>query len=223
MIILPILVAAIALTPTPSASSSITPSPTETSEIQKFREVIQEKVKAKLQEISQTSTTDPKRGYLGTITKINSDQINLDTPEKNRSIIFDTDTVFLNTKSSKIKNTDLKVGQEVLAIGLLDSQNKLTAKRVMVTVPKSNQNLKNTIYGQVVDISTMYSLVAVIPSSNKNTQYQIKTDTKNLQILSKNGDKLTIKDITKGKKIIVVSTSASLSGQTLTAEKIIVM
>jgi len=46
------------------------PTPTVTSEIQKFREIIQEKVKAKLQEINQEVQTDPKHGYIGTITKI---------------------------------------------------------------------------------------------------------------------------------------------------------
>jgi len=65
--------------------------------------------------------------------------------------------------------------------------------------------------------------MAIIPISNKNTQYQVKTDTKNLQIISKTGEKLTLKDISKGKKIIVISTSVSPSGQTLTAEKIVVM
>ena len=224
MIILPLLIASVAII-SPTASPSISPTPTRDSgsEIQKFREIIQEKVKAKLQEISQPSNSDPKRGYVGTITKIQDDKINLDTKEKNHSVSFSVDTVFLNNKSTKIKSTDLKVGQEILAIGLLDDLSNFTAKRIIVTTPKSAQNLKNTIFGQVVDVSTMYSLVAMIPQSNKNTQYQVKTDTKNIQIVSKDGAKLTLKDITKGKKIIIISTSSPISNQTLAAEKIIVM
>lgn len=216
MIFLPLFLAAIAVT-------LPTPTPTTTSEIQKFREVIQEKVKAKLQEINQTDELDLKRGYLGTITKISPTEINLDSKDKNRVINLDTSTVYLNNKSIKIKPTDLKVGQEILAIGLLDDQNNLTAKRIIITVPKSIENLKTVILGQVVDVSTMYSLIALIPINNKNTQYQVKTDTKNIQILSKDGVKLTLKDITKGKKIIVISTSSPISGQTLSAEKIIVL
>jgi len=207
----------------PSTTPSLAPSPTTTSEIQQFRQVIEQKVKAKLQEINQTTSTDSKRGYLGTITKIDLDKINLDTKNKNQSINLNTDTLFFNAKSTKIKSTDLKVGQEVLAIGLLDDQNNLLTKRVIVTIPKSNQNLKTTIYGQVVDVSTMYSLLALIPLSNKNTQYQVKTDTKNIQIISKTGEKLALKDITKGKKIIIISTSAVIASQTITAEKIIVL
>lgn len=220
MIILPLLLAAIAVS-SPTATPSSTP--TTTSEIQKFKESISEKVKAKLQEINQPTNTDPKRGYIGTITKIDTETINIDTKDKNHTVTFNTDTAILNAKSTKIKSTDLKVGQEILAIGLLDDQNKFTAKRLIVTTPKSSQNLKTIIYGQVVDMSTMYSLIALIPTNNKNTQYQIKTDTKNIQIVSKDGTKLTIKDVTKGKKIIVISTSAPVSGQTLTAEKIIVL
>ena len=199
------------------------PTPTITSEIQKFREIIQEKVKAKLQEINQEVQTDPKRGYIGTITKIESTQISLSTKDKNRTIILSPNTVYLNNKSIKIKSTDLKIGQEILVIGVLDDQQNLSAKRIIVTTIKSSQNLKTIVLGQVIDISTMYSLMAIIPISNKNTQYQVKTDTKNLQIISKTGEKLTLKDISKGKKIIVISTSVSPSGQTLTAEKIVVM
>ena len=221
MIILPLLLAALAVSPT--ASPSVIPSPTTTSEIQKFKESISEKVKAKLQEIKEPLQTDSKRGYLGTITKIESNKILLDTKEKNRSISFDTNTTFINAKSTKIKSTDLKVGQEILVIGIVDENNNLTAKRIIVTTIKSSQNLKTIILGQVVDVSTMYSLIALIPQSNKNAQYQVKTDTKNIQILSKTGEKLTLKDITKGKKIIVITTSASPSGQNVSAEKIIVM
>jgi len=213
------LILATSLVITPTAI----PTPTITSEIQKFREIIQEKVKAKLQEINQEVQTDPKRGYIGTITKIESTQISLSTKDKNRTIILSPNTVYLNNKSIKIKSTDLKIGQEILVIGVLDDQQNLSAKRIIVTTIKSSQNLKTIVLGQVIDISTMYSLMAIIPISNKNTQYQVKTDTKNLQIISKTGEKLTLKDISKGKKIIVISTSVSPSGQTLTAEKIVVM
>ena len=219
MIMLLPLILATSLVITPTAI----PTPTVTSEIQKFREIIQEKVKTKLQEINQEVQTDPKRGYIGTITKIESTQISLSTKDKNRTIILSPNTVYLNNKSIKIKSTDLKIGQEILVIGVLDDQQNLSAKRIIVTTIKSSQNLKTIVLGQVVDISTMYSLMAIIPISNKNTQYQVKTDTKNLQIISKTGEKLTLKDISKGKKIIVISTSVSPSGQTLTAEKIVVM
>lgn len=223
--ILPLLLVAISLSPTLTAKvpTEVVATPTITSEIQKFREVIQEKVKAKLQEINQTVQSDTRRGYLGTITKIDTNTINLDTKNKNQVAVFDSDTVFLNTKSTKIKSTELKVGQEILVMGRIDDQNIFTAKRVILTTPKTTQNLKTIVYGQVVDVSTMYSLIALIPTNNKNTQYQIKTDTKNIQIASKDGTKLTLKDVTKGKKIIVVSTASPIQNQTLTAEKIIVL
>ena len=125
--------------------------------------------------------------------------------------------MFSRRRLFAVNITPLKV------IGIVDENNNLTAKRIIVTTIKSSQNLKTIILGQVVDVSTMYSLIALIPQSNKNAQYQVKTDTKNIQILSKTGEKLTLKDITKGKKIIVITTSASPSGQNVSAEKIIVM
>lgn len=220
MILLPLLLAT-SLVITPIAAPTATP--TTTSEIQKIREVIQEKVKAKLQEINQNVSTDPKRGYFGTITKIDSNSIDIETKNQKINVTLIPDTVFLNLKSSKIKSTDLKVGQEILAIGKIDDHNNFTAKRIIISSSKSINNPKTIILGQVVDFSTTYSLIALIPISDKNTQYQIKTDTKNLQILSKTGEKLTIKDITKGKKIIIISIAPPVSGQSLTAEKIIVL
>lgn len=228
MIILPLLLATLRLTPTLTAkvaTEAVVASPTTTtaSEIQKFREVIQEKVKAKLQEIGQTKTADPKRGFFGSITKISTTVINIDTKDKNYQLNITPDTVYLNSKSSKIKVTDLKVGQEIIAIGLLNDSGSLDTKRIVVTTSKEVKNTKVTVFGQIVDKSDMYSLIEMIPSSNKNIQYQIKGDTKNIQILSKDGSKMTIKDITKGKKVIVIFPVNPVTSTPQAAEKIIVM
>lgn len=183
--------------------------------------MIQEKVREKLQEISQ-GETDPKKAIIAAITKIEGGSLFFNTQSLIKEATVDENTVYIGLKQNKIKFSDLKVSQEVLVIGLLDQDGKLLVKRLILTPQKSFQNLKVIIFGQVVDISTSSPVLVVIPYSDKNSQYQIKY-TNNTTVLTKTGKKITTESIKKGQKIAVVATPDSLSRQSLISEKIVTL
>lgn len=207
------------ITPTlPPPSPTITP----TSEIQKIRQVIQEKVSRKLQQISQ-GKTDPKRAITATIVKIENNTLSFDTPSLIKKATVDNTTVYIGLKQNKIKFSDLKIGQEILIIGFLDENQQFTIKRLILTPQKSFQNPHLIIFGQVVDISTSSPVFVIIPYSNKNSQYQVKYTANKTKILRQTGQKTSLESIKIGQKIAVVATADPLSRQSLISVKIIVL
>jgi uncharacterized protein YunC (DUF1805 family) len=154
----------------------------DSSDVQTIREVVQQKVKEKLNIIS-TPSNKPK-AFFGTIQKITDNQIDITLNNGSKTIITSDDTVFVGLKKTKIALKDLKSGQEILAMGYLNSQNQLEAKRIVVFEIKGIENKTQVINGQIVDISQSSPVFVIVPYNNKNSQYQIETTAANLKKLS---------------------------------------
>lgn len=204
---------------TPSVFAQ-TPTNTTGDEIQKLREVIQQKVKEKLQDLGQTEVVaNPKKAYLGTITEINETTLKIDAKTKIYEFTISEDATFINLKQNKIKKTDLKVGQDVLVLSL-SKDTLVFAKKIIIVDPTKLQNNKNVTLGKIADISTTTSILVLIPTNNKNRELQIKIDTKT-EIVTKDNKTLKFADLKKGQKIVCIYTNGQNS--TYPALKIIAM
>lgn len=189
-------------------------------DIQKLREVIQQKVKEKLSEISQgENVSNPKKAYLGTITEISDNTLKIDSKTKKYEFTLSQDAVFINLKQNKIKKTDLKVGQDVLVLTLA-KDTLVYAKKIIIVDPSKLQNNKNVSLGRIADISTTTSILVLIPINNKNRELQIKIDSKT-EIVTKNNQTIKFADLKKGQKIVCIYTNGQNS--TYPALKLITM
>jgi len=193
--------------------------PTPESDIQKLREVIQQKVQQKLQEISGEDVINPKKAYLGTITKIENKNLSLDSKGQKYEFVISEDATFINLKQNKIKITDLKEGQNVLLLSLAKDE-IVFAKRIIIVDPSKLENNKNIALGKIADISTTSSVFVLIPVNNNNRELQIKIDS-NTEIVTKNNKSLLLTNIKKGQKIVCIYTSGQNS--TYPALKIITL
>ena len=144
------------------ASSSAT-------DIQSIREVVQQKVKEKLNIIA-TPSNKPKCSF-GIVKATTETQIEINQNNDNKTIIITNETVFVNLKKTKISLKDIKAGDEILAIGYINSQNQLEAKRIVVIELKKIKNNIQIINGQIVDVSQNSPVFIVVPLNNKNNQY----------------------------------------------------
>ncbi|MFA6007442.1 MAG: DUF5666 domain-containing protein [Candidatus Shapirobacteria bacterium] len=178
-----------------------TPTTSTATEIQQLREVIQQKVQEKLQQISQNPIENPKKAYFGTITQFDATSLKINTKTQNLTFIIDTTTTYINLKQNKIKNTDLKVGQNVLVLTLKQDASTIIAKRIILIDPQKLQNQKITVIGKIADISTTSSVLTLIPINNKSQELQIKLDSKT-EILDLNNKTLKTINLKKGQKII---------------------
>lgn len=202
-----------------SVINAQTPSPVSDSDIQQLREVIQQKVQQKLQEISTDEVVNPKKAYLGTITKIENKNLSLDSKSQKYELVISDDATFINQKQNKITINDLKEGQDVLVLTLAKDE-IIFVKRIIIVDPTKLQNNKNVALGKIADISTTTSVFVLIPINNNNRQLQLKTDTKT-EIVTKDNKILKFTDIKKGQKVVCIYTNGQNS--TYPALKIITL
>ena len=183
-------------------------------------EMVQQKVKTMLQQNTTESTTTPK-SQLGTITQIDPTQATITYKNENKVITLTDKTVFIDIKKNKIKVDSLKAGQDILALGYLNQYGNFEAKRVVITNIKSIENKNEIIIGKIADISQS-SVFVLIPIKNKETQYQIKTDSKT-EIIDKDNNKTSFDKLKSGQKIIVIIQPDAKIAKTFYVSKIITL
>ncbi len=192
-------------------------------DVQSIREVVQQKVKEKLNII--TTPSSKAKSFFGSIKEIKNQQIIISQNNENKTIIITDETIFINLKKTKISFKDMKVGDEILAMGYIDAQGQLETKRIVLIELKKIKNTTQVINGQIVDISQNSPVFIVVPFNNKNNQYQVKTDSNNIKKIS-TGQKI-IAIIKPDEKIantfnlvkIISSTSTSTSSATSTSKQ----
>jgi len=188
-----------------------------------------EDVKDILKQIVKDTSTETKvitnspKSFFGTITQINDSQIVINSQNQNKVFQISTETAFVDAKRQKSKLANFKTGQTILAMGYTNQDQSLDCKRIVATEFKTVENTNQIVTGQIVDVSQSQTspIFVLIPSQNKNSQYQIKTDSKT-EIIDLKNNKLTFaKTITTGKKIIAIIQPDAKLAQTFYASKII--
>jgi hypothetical protein len=191
-------------------------------EIQKIREKVEQKVNEKLQEM-ENKTINKKISIIGAITKIEDNIITIERKNMSRSIKIDDETIIVNNRKTSIKTEDLVVGQNIIAMGYKNNDQVLLAKRIVFVDKKDTQINKIITAGNVVDISQTSPVFVLIPSKNKETQYQITIDNKITKIVNKEKQKITSKEIKAGSKLIVSISPTTENNKNYLANYIIVL
>jgi hypothetical protein len=215
----PIVAHAQTITPIASPSSAAS-----SEEVQKIREVVQQKVKEKLQQITTTTTTPDTtvpKSIIGTITLIEAKDITLNYKDNNNIVTIADSTAFYDIKKNKISYSAIKIGQDVLALGYHNAQNGFDVKRFIAIDLKTTQNTNQVVVGKIVDISKSNPIIVVIPSKNNSTQFQIKLDAKT-EIVDQNNKKYTQSSLSSGQKIITIIKPDIKMANTYYASKIII-
>lgn len=206
------------ITPVKAAASTPTPS-VQNDKVEDVKNIVKQLVKSTSAE---TVSSRPK-SFFGTITQIEDNQIRLTIQDQVKTLYLDDETTFVDAKKKQSKIADFKVGQTVIAMGYLNQDQSLDCRRLVYTDTKDVQNDNQIVTGQIVDISQSQSspIFVLIPIQNKNSQYQIKTDSKT-QITDFQNNKLSsAKTITAGKKVIVIIQPDAKLANTFYALKII--
>lgn len=182
----------------------------------------------KLKEIVKDTSTEENvkdenpKSFFGTITQVTNNSLTLDSNNQSKNIQLSDETAFVNSKRQKSKISDFKVGDTILAMGYLNTDNSLDCRRIVATSSESVENDNQIVTGQIVDVSqSQSSFFAFTPFQNKDTQYQIKIDSKT-EINDNNQKKLKSSDtIVKGKKMIIIMRPDTDNNQTFYATRII--
>jgi len=164
------------------------PAEQNSQDIDSIRQAVKEKVKEKIDQI--ISKPDQKLGWVGQISQIESGKISIDCLYKQtRQILVDEDTTIINSKRQTVESDQLKIDQIVLAMGYIDVEGNLLAKRILIT-NKPLENLKNTIVlATVTDISQTTTVMTLVTKDRQ--VFQVRTDK-------------TTKNLVKNQKIIAI-------------------
>jgi hypothetical protein len=204
----------------PVYAAETTPS-TVSDKVEDVKDIIKQIVKDTSTE-TKIITNDPK-SFFGTITQINDNQIVINSQNQNKVFQISSETAFVDAKRLKSKLASFKVGQTILAMGYINQDQSINCKRIVATELKTVENTNQIVTGQIVDVSQSQTspIFVLIPSQNKNSQYQVKTDLKT-EIIDPKNNKLTLsKTILTGKKIIAIIQPDAKLAQTFYAFKII--
>jgi len=206
---------------TPTSSTSATPTKeSKLEDIQKIRQAVQQKVQEKIKEI--TSPANVKKAYIGKVIEVGVDSFTIDYQNGTRQLLVDTDTVYIDSKRNKSSFDKVKIGQDILAMGYTDENNSLLTKRLVFIDLKTISEKKNIIIvATLVDVSKSSPIVVAVPFANKDTQYQLKIDTKT-EIVSKDGLKIKSDSLSAGHKVIAIfPISPSSNSKTYSLTKLI--
>lgn len=173
-------------------------------------DTIKQKVMDRLEEIKNKPEKSYKKGLIGTISSIEETTITIDFKDVKYTINTDENTTFLNTKRNKTTIDKIKVGQDILVLGTIDKDDSTlcTAVRIIQVDLKNINRLHQVVVGKIVDISKSSPIIVVIPTNNKDTQFQIKLDSEP-------------KDLTVGQKVIVSIIPDPKVAKTYTALKLL--
>lgn len=172
-----------------------------------IRNAVQQQV---AQELSNIKQAVAKKGFVGNITAKTDASITLtNLKSQPRSVVITGDTTIKLANGSEGTLADLKINDFILVMGSVDSQNKMTAARLLV-IKQPAADKRDTKYG-IVSKPTSSSLTLgdlTVKLSSTTTVTDAKLA------------KAKISDIKDGAKVVVVG---SVTGTTLTATDVHLM
>lgn len=167
-----------------------------------LRESVKQKVAAELAQIKKAVA---KKGFVGSVSSKTDATVTMTTlMNQTRNLVVTTDTTIKLSGGKDGTITDIKVGDYILAMGDVDSDNKMNVKRLLV-IPQPPAEKRNTTFGTITK-STSSSITI---TNLKNEAYDIKVTAG-----TKFNDKFKLTDVKEGSKVIIIESTTTAAGKT---------
>lgn len=192
-----------AQSPTPEEETATPPA--------EIREEIKERVQERIEGIRQAVT---KRAFWGSLTEITNSTLVLDSPRGERRVLTDKETTFVGAAKEEIKFADLEIGNFIIAMGYLNENGTLTAKRVIALKKPPTPTIKRlAVFGKVTDIDEKDKILTL---SHPKTQTTFKVQVTGSTIITKKVEgkikKVVFTEIEIGDRIVAVGTREKEGG-----------
>lgn len=203
-----------ALSPTPALT---TPSPATASpsafptdeKVQEIRDVVKEKVQEKIQEIKERIE---KKAFVGILKELTDSTLTIETLTGEKMVSLDKDAVIIDAKRKEIKIKDLEIDQKVICMGVLNENNILTAKRIVVVAQPAKEPPTREVYlGNISQIDPKQSLFTLVSKSKNTSHVEVKVSKQTKTLVLKDFAELKVGDL------LLVITSREKDGKTINA------
>lgn len=194
-----------------------TPTPDETNTASESASEIRKKAQEKILSLKEASN---RRAFWGELKEINNSTLLLENPKGERRIKTDEETEFFSGKT-EIKSTDLEIGNFIIALGYLDENNTLSAKRIISVKTAPKPAIKRYVaYGIVSDISEDEEILA-INHNKKDVTYEVAVNDKTVITKKVAGKikKIAFVDIEDQDRLVAIGTKKG-GEETITAKLI---
>lgn len=160
---------------TPSATQTASPSASpEDEKVKEIRDVVKEKVQEKIQEIKNKIE---KKGYVGILTEMTDSTLTLQTLTGEKMVQIASQAAIIGTSRKEIKAKDLEIDQKVICMGVLDENNFLVAKRIVVVAPpKQTPPKRQAFIARISDINSKTKTLTLNHLRKLSQQYLVKID-----------------------------------------------
>jgi len=177
-------------------------------EVKEIREVVQEKVKEKIQEIKDKIE---KKGYVGILREMTDSTLTLETLNGEKIVQIATQAAIIDANRKEIKAKELEIDQKIICMGTLDENKILQAKRIVV-VPTPTKILpkRQAFTGKIEKIDFKTKIITLTHLKKSTQQYIIKVE-KNTKFLQGKFEDLKIGNI------LVIISSQTKESETPTA------
>ena len=181
--------------------------------VQEIREQAQERIMALRQAAK-------KRAYWGELVEITNSTLVLENPRGEKRVKTDDDTKFFLGKTAT-SFEDLEIDNFIIAMGYLDENGVLEAKRVISLKKAPKPAIKrHAVYGKVSDISEDEKILALThPKKEVTYEVQVTGTTRITKKVEEEIKKATFADIEIGDRVVAIGTKEEES-ETITARKV---
>lgn len=210
----PILAQTASPSPTPKASPTSTASATPASNGKSIRDNLRERVEEKLNKLS-----NKPRAFVGKITQISNSSLILQTKENTKQVKISEDTTIIqvSAKGQKtINESDLAVGEYVVAMGIIENKDTLSATRIL-TMTENPLRARQPVYGvvQSTDKGTF-----TVKHPKKDETWTVKTSSSTRVTVKADGkiEKTSVDAVAVEDRIIAVGEPVKNTTNTITAK-----
>lgn len=172
---------------------------------------IKEQVQQRIEGIRQAVK---KRAFWGTLKEITNSTLVLDSPRGERRVLTDKDTKFFGAGKEQIKFEDLEIDNFIIAMGYLNENGTLTAKRIIaLKTPPKPAIKRHAVYGKVSDIDEDDKILTL---SHLKTETTFKVQVVSSTIITKKVEgemkKVVFGAIEIGDRIVAIGTREKEGG-----------
>lgn len=207
----------ITITPVASPSASLTPTTAEEEKVQEIRQAIKDK-------LTEIKDKIEKKAYVGTILEITDSTLSLTSFRGKQRVRLNEETTIIGGNKKEVTIRDLAVEDKVIAMGEVDTNETLEAKRVVVVPKPSTPPAKKLIfYGTLAEINSKTSIITLTNIKNLNQTLAITVD-KNTKFINPKDAKVDIKlkDLATNQKLVVIYPEPA-QGKTAVAKTIFIL
>ncbi len=202
---------ALAQSPNPKESNTATAS-ADQEKIEAVREFFKEKVKGE-----NNVQVGEKKGAFGQIVNINQSTLTIETNNGETNIKVASDSALIGESGKKITNDDLEKDMFIIAMGYIDENLDLEARRLVVD-QKPETSDKQIISGIVTDISNEEKIIT-IKNEKSGVIYTLMIETKT-DLQKQDQEKTEFKDFQTGDYFVAIGTTSKNENKIINATSV---